>query len=344
MQQVADRAQVSIATVSFVVNDTKPVTPQTRERILRAIDELGYRRNAMARALASRKSRIIALIYPLLDQRNHHGFIDAAATVAAERGYSLVLWPIHSGDANSEIASLIQAGIADGVLLMEVQLEDARVAYLQKAKAPFALIGRTRELAGIDYADIDFERTVRVAVDDLAALGHRDFTLVIEDLSDTPLADYSPPIRTVQTFAEVMSERHLEGHVFRVPPRPGALMSLADDLMREAPATTAVLSMSGDACVALLSGLHRRGVRVPQDISIVGLATASTVAALLDPALTTYDAPGDTLGEIAANALIDRLEGRNGPPTQICVACTLHEGESVGPAPDGRAPLDEIGT
>ncbi len=342
MKQVAAHAQVSIATVSFVVNDTKPVLPETRERILRAIDELGYRRNAAARALASRKSRIIALIYPLLDQRNHHAFIEGAAAVAARRGYSLVLWPIHSDNAKTEITALIQAGFADGVLLMEVQLEDDRVTHLKQAKAPFVLIGRTRDLDGIDYVDMDFERTTRLAVDDLMALGHRDFALVVEDLSGTPLADYSPPIRAEQTFDLVMSERGLRGHVLRLAHDPEAVRSLAERLMREAPGTTAVVSMYDEASVSLAGGFRHLGVRIPGDLSIVGIATSSTITTLIDPALTTYDAPGAPLGALAADALIDRLEGRDGPPTQVRITCSLRAGASVGPAPRDRPSLDEL--
>jgi DNA-binding LacI/PurR family transcriptional regulator len=339
MQQVADRAKVSISTVSFVVNDTKPVMAETRERVLKAIDELGYRRNSMARALASRKSRVIALIYPLLDHRHHHSFVDAAATAAEERGYSLVLWPVHSDNVSAEIASLIQAGFADGVLLMEVQLEDERVTHLQQAGAPFALIGRTRELDGIDYVDIDFERSVEQAVEDFAALGHRDFSLIIEDLSDTPLAGYSPPIRAEQTFEEAVRSRGLNGTVFRVPHERASILSIADEIARRAPETTAIIGMHDDATFALINVLRHRGIRVPEDISIAGIASATAMATLTDPALSTYDAPGSALGRLATEALIDRLEGRGGPPTQVRIACTLMPGASMGPAPVDRPPL-----
>ena len=135
MQQVADHAQVSISTVSFVVNDSKPVTPETRKRVLEAIDELGYRRNATARALATSKSHNLALLYPLIE-RNMNVFVESAAEAAENRGYKLVLWPIRGDHAASEVTSLIKTGIADGVLLLEVLLDDERVSKLQGMKAP----------------------------------------------------------------------------------------------------------------------------------------------------------------------------------------------------------------
>ncbi|GAB3397616.1 LacI family DNA-binding transcriptional regulator [Humibacter soli] len=341
MQQVADRANVSISTVSFVVNDTKPVTRATRERVLRAIDELGYRRNTMARALASRKSHVLALIYPLLGHRNQYTFVDAAVTAAKEHGYSLVLWPLHSDDVTNEITSLIQAGFADGVLLMEVQFEDERVRHLKEANAPFALIGRTRDLTGIDYADIDFEVSTRLAIDHLAGLGHRDFSLVIEDLRGTPLAGYAPPLRTEETFHSELAARGLKGTVFRVPHEPGPISAIADRVLAEAPDTTAVISMHDEATFALFNGVKRKGMEIPRDISITTIASPMTLGELLDPPLSIYDAPGNELGRRAAEALIARLEGRDGPPTQVRIACRLREdGGSIGPAPVRHPILD----
>jgi DNA-binding LacI/PurR family transcriptional regulator len=339
MQQVADRAKVSISTVSFVVNDSKPVTPQTRQRVLEAIDALGYRRNTMARALASRRSHILALIYPLLEQRNHHTFVSAAATAAREHGYSLVLWPLHSDEVSTEIASLIQAGSVDGVLLMEVQLEDERVTRLREAEAPFVLIGRTRELEGIDYVDIDFEQTTETAIDDLARLGHRDFSLVIEDLSETPLAGYAPPLRTEEKFRAEISARGFTGAVFRVPHRAHAVSALTDNLLREAPRTTAVICMHDEASLALVSTLPHRGIGVPRDMSITAIATSTAIPDLMDPALSHYAAPGWELGRGAAEALIARLEGRDGPSVQTLVPCVPHEGRTVGPAATRHAEL-----
>ncbi|NNC13871.1 LacI family DNA-binding transcriptional regulator [Planctomonas sp. JC2975] len=342
MQQVADRANVSISTVSFVVNGTKPVTPETRDRILSAIDELGYRRNSMARALASRKSHVIALIYPLLDHRHHHSFVDAAATAAEELGYSLVLWPIHSDNVTTEITSLIQAGFADGVILMEVQMEDERVQHLQRADAPFALIGRTRELDGIDYVDIDFERSIETAIDDFAELGHREICLVVEDLSGTPLARYSPPLRTEQAFNETIAARGLTGTVLRVGHDSASVLPLTEQLARHAPDATAVIAVHDEAAFSLVNTLQRRGVRIPEDISIVGVATSTATGDLLTPPLTTYQAPGSPLGRLAAQALIARIEGRMDAPTQMRIPCSLHEGGSVAPAPHGRAPLTKL--
>lgn len=332
MQQVADRAKVSISTVSFVVNNTKPVTPQTRERILQAIDELGYRRNAMARALASRRSRMLALLYPVMEH-NLNEQIASAAAAAASHGYNLVLWPIHKDNAKTEVTSLIKAGFADGILLMEVKLTDERVDRLREVGAAFALIGRTEDPGDVDYVDIDFEQTTLAAIDHLAKLDHRNIALVVENFEGTPLAGYSPPVRTVTAFEQEMHARGLPGAVFRTPRSAKTEQSLADDIMREAPETTAVIVMHDEACFGLVNGFKRRNLTIPDDVSIISIASSKSLGSLTDPELTTYNAPGEVLGRLAAEALVARLEGRDGPPMQIRVACMRHDRASVAPAP-----------
>lgn len=344
MQQVADHAGVSSATVSFVINSTKPVRPQTRKRILEAIDALGYRRNATARALATRRSHVIALLYPLME-RNLNSFVAAAAAVAEKQGYHLMLWPVRPEIAAAEVTSLIQSGIADGVLLLEVQLDDERVAKLRAENAPFALIGRTRDIAGIDYADIDFEQTTMDAVGYIAGLGHRHLALVVEDFDGTPLAGYSPPVRVEQTFREETAGRGLDGRVFRVPRDPQVYLSLTNRLAEQAPQTTAIIIMHDDASFGLVNGLRRRGVAIPRDLSIVAIAPSIPLGFLIDPGLTTYDAASGELGGRATEALIARLERSDRPPSQVLIACHRNDCASVAPllSPSRESSLEGVG-
>jgi len=338
MQQVADRARVSISTVSFVVNGTKPVTPETRDRVQAAIDELGYRRNAMARALATRRSRIIALLHPIIE-RNINAFIESAATAAAAAGYSLVVWPLHTDNQAQEVTTLATSGMAEGVLLLEVQFEDERVTRLEAADAPYVLIGRTRDLAGRDYVDIDFEQTVATVVERLVGLGHRHVALVVEDLAGTPLADYAPPLRTADAFREEVARHRIHGSVFPVrnSVSPGA--GLVDRIAEDAPETTAVLLMMGDAAFGIVHDLRGRGLVVPRDLSIVVIGGSAASGALVDPPLTTYETPAEEMGTRAAQALIARLEGADAEATQVLLPCRPVSGESLAHAPVGRGSL-----
>ena len=205
MREVAEAAGVSIATVSFVVNNSKRVAPETRERIERVMAELGFRRNVVARALASRRTRIIALVYPMLAHRlagSVTEFITSAARAASAAGYHLVVWPV--GNDGSELAALVGEKLVDGVLLMEVQLDDARVAALRELDIPFALIGRTRDVTGLHYVDIDFDASVQMAMDHLAELGHDRIVLVNGSQEGESFASYGPYVRSEIAYREAV--------------------------------------------------------------------------------------------------------------------------------------------
>jgi DNA-binding LacI/PurR family transcriptional regulator len=341
MRDVARRANVSIATVSFVVNNTKRVAPATRARILAAMEELGFRRNVVARALASRRTRIIALLFPALDRRLDStalSIVTSAAEAAHARGYNLVLWPI-SNDAD-QMTDLIAGGLADGVLLMAVQMEDARVDHLMESGTPFTLIGRTREPEQLSYVDIDFDGTVTAALDYLTGLGHERIALIIERPDGSNLAGYGPVVRTESSYRDRMAERALDPVIVSCKGDPVGGRGAAAELLRVAPETTAVIVMNEDAAFGLVSGLAHAGLRVPNDVSILSISTTPEMGATSDPPLSTMNAPGKEMGRLGVEALIDQLEGKPTHPTQVLLLCELQLGESTGPT---RTKLPEEG-
>lgn len=331
MQDVADRANVSIATVSFVLNNTKPVSPATRARILTAMQELNYQRNVLARALASHRTRIIALLYPALEHRvgpTIMNFVTQAASIAHSRGYDFVLWPV-SNDAD-QMSHLIAGGLVDGVLLMEVQMNDARVDRLVASEVPFALIGRTRD-ESLPYVDIDFEATLEHALDYFTELGHSQITFVNEHTPGSHMDDLGSIVRTEKAYREGMASRGLVATVVYCESNPTDGRQAAADVLLANPGTTAIIVMPENAAFGVMSGIKRAGLTVPDDVSVLSITTSSELAALSDPILSTMNAPAAELGELGVNALIDQLEGKATQPPQVLLDCELVLGESTGP-------------
>lgn len=329
MRDVAAHAGVSIATVSFVVNDTKPVSGPTRQRIEDAMAVLGYRRNAVARALASRHTRILALAYPALEHQlggSSMEFFTSAAAAASERDYHLVLWPV--GNDGSELAELLGQGLVDGVLLMEVQLQDPRLEVLRRSATPYALIGRTADLEGVPHVDIDFAVTIERAVDHLMDLGHRRILMITGSQVQPSFRSYGPWVRGEAAFRAVAACRDLQPlfMVGDVTPAGGRL--LADRLASEMPQATAVIVMNEICALGFMSGLHQHRVRVPEDLSVMAIASQQ-MAAVVDPPLTIMRAPGKELGELGLDTLVRQLEGAEPLPPQL-VACPLELGQSTG--------------
>ena len=121
MQDVAKHAGVAVMTVSYAINGTRPISEETRQRIFAAMEEMGYRPNVLARGLASKRSRIVALLLPAAKRGlglTELEFVMSATEVARENGYHLVLWPTEIRDPRA-LQQLMQRGLVYGVIVLE---------------------------------------------------------------------------------------------------------------------------------------------------------------------------------------------------------------------------------
>lgn len=338
MHDVARRAGVSLSTVSYVLTGARPISEATRQRVLAAMAEVDYHPNAMARGLASRRSRILGLSLPM-EQRGlgatETAFVTSAAHEASQSDYHLVLSPSVAEDPNG-LRRLASERMLDGALLMEVRMRDERVPLLQESGVPFVLIGRTEDTAGLSYVDIDFDRTVRDAVDHLVGLGHR--SIVYVNHSEAAISrGYGPALRTQLAFEEIMRGHGLEP--LMIPAGDTAedgRVAIRDALARR-PDLTAVIAMNENALFGILGELARSGHHIPDDISVVSMVTSPQVADLATPALTTLTSPGSTLGRLAVETLVRALTDQSGEVHQELVTCALEPRGSTGPPPAASA-------
>src|SRR5215213_4478086 len=180
MADIAAKAGVSLSTVSYALSGKRPVSEETRRRILAAMEELDYQPHALAQGLRSRRSHTIALLFPaslakgLIETQLE--FVTSAAEVASERGYGLLLWT--SPTDNRELLDMTRRGIIDGLILMEIRLHDPRVAMLKKMDYPFVMIGRCKDNDGLDFVDLDFDHALRTCISHLVELGHEHIVLI----------------------------------------------------------------------------------------------------------------------------------------------------------------------
>jgi len=332
MQQVADRAGVSIATVSYVVNGTKAVTPATRARIEAAMAELNFQRNRAARALASRRTQNLALAFPALQRRlgtTSLEFLTGAATSANDCDYHLTLWPV--SNTADELTDLVSAGLVDGVLLMEVLLDDPRVAALQASGTAFALIGRTADPTGLLHTDIDFDATVAGALDHLEGLGHRHLGLIEEQHADSSFLGYGPQVRTAAALDRQLKERGLTSLTVGCDQTAAAGAEATQQLLTDHPEITAIMVRNEQAILGVMLGVQRAGLRVPADVSVLALTTSAEIATMSEPALTIMRSPGEQLGRLGVKILVDYLDhGLTAEPQLI--SCPLQPGASTAPA------------
>ena len=327
---IAKRAGVSISTVSYVLSGKRPISTATRQRVNAAVAELGFRPSQAGRALASKRSNAIAMLYPSHAQvlcEMPLEFMVSAAGEAARRGYSLLLST--SPGEDEEILRLIHQGFVDGLILMEVELDDPRVPLLRQHGYPFALIGHCRENDGISYVDVDFEHAVELAIDHLAGLGHRQIALVSRG-AEMHEAGYGPSVRSEAGLRRVASERGIEPIVRFSDHGPIGGFETARTLLTDFPLLGAIVTLNSEAIGGIMRAIQEAGLRIPDDFSVVGI-TSPRIATLVAPPLTTVDFPAEEMGRLGAELLIRRLEGGEAEPIQCLLRGSLTVRGSTGP-------------
>lgn len=334
MQDVARRANVAVSTVSYALSGARPVAPATAERIRQAMEELDYYPNAMARGLARRRSYTLAMTFPEFDAamgETVFEIVRGARGAAADLGYHLVVWPV--APSSGELVDLVRQGKADGVLLVEVSVDDSRVAQLARAGLPFVMVGRTRDPGEHAYVDIDFDRAVTDAVTELYVRGHR--RIVFVGRPESQLADgYGPAVRARAAYVRAAKRLDLPTGVISCDANPVAGRRLAHHLAGLAERPTGVVVLNDMAALGLSAGLQEAGLRVPDDVSLVGAVSSRTLGAMTHPALCTSYAPGERMGARAAHALVQILDHQITPAQcQHLVTCARVRGDSIGPAP-----------
>lgn len=337
MNDVARRAGVAVSTVSYALNGNRPISAETRLRIEAAMEELGYRPHAVARALASKRSRILALLLPAVRRGLGHtefDFVAGAVEAAQEHGYHLVVWSSEFSEG-AELDQLVRQGLVDGVILMEVRLDDDRVRVLTEHGRPFAMIGRTEDTTGLNFVDIDFAQTTRDAVTHLRDLGHERIAFVNHSREEYE-SGYGPAVRAQAGFESFMRTSGLTPVSRFCEDSPAGGRELMTGLLEGHPELTALVVMNDRAVPGCLQVLADRGLRVPDDFSIVSIVSSVLTAEMTVPALTVLAPRSRELGRRGLELLLRSLDAPGAELTQDLLPCDLVVGGSSGPRPKRR--------
>ncbi|WP_037914300.1 LacI family DNA-binding transcriptional regulator [Actinacidiphila yeochonensis] len=283
MADVARLAGVSAQTVSRVSNGYAGVVESTREQVLTAMKELGYRPNSAARALKSGEFHTIGVIMFNLSTTGNTRTIEAVATSAAVEGYATTLLPVAVPTQDSVRGAFTRLGelAVDGiVILMEVHLLDAATVALP----PNAHVVVADSNAGDRYCVVDTDQVggARAAVEHLLGLGHR----TVWHLAGP--ADSFSAERRVETWRAVLRE---EGREVPAPLRGDWSADSgyrAGLLLAEEPDCTAVFVANDQMALGVLRALHERGRRVPEDVSVVGFDDIPEASSFLPPLTTVH--------------------------------------------------------
>jgi DNA-binding LacI/PurR family transcriptional regulator len=334
IDDVAKLARVSTATVSAVVNgrDAK-VMPRTRQRVLDAIEKLGYRPNLYARTLARGRSRLLGVI--ISDIMNPF-FAEVAQVVQSEalsRGYNVLIaatqFSVHR--LNDAVEHMIGMRV-DGMVVITTEMEEQVLASVRRRKIPvvFEDVGTTDETTS--NLRVDYAGGIYRAVLCLAELGHKNILFAENYPSITEKRRLFSIRARSEAFAAAMQKfPHLKSSTIVQPGPPfQAGMEVAMSALKQFE-FTGVVANCDPIALGLLRGFRRAGKCVPKDISLIGFDN-SAWCELTEPPLTSVDVSRSLIGTAAVEALVGMIENKT-PGTDIRIETNLILRESAGRAP-----------
>ncbi len=320
-RQIAEKAGVSRTTVSLVLNNVPDahISPETRQRIVEAARRLNYYPDAAARRLVSGKTRTIALVWhrgpdPTYRDAFLPGILQGVTRAARHYGYYVVFRPIESNEPDDSYVELARGRHTDGLILSGPRSDDTELLYLHRDGFPLVLHG---QLPGTDVPSVDVDniRGATMAVEHLLTLGHRRVGIV-----------------TNAPSTYISSRQRLEGYRQALEQAGGipydrdlvkcgnfdeeSGYAAVEALLGLDEPPTAIFIASDMVAMGSLRALHDNGLRVPEEIAVVGFDDI-TVARFITPALTTFHVPTFGLGWSAAELLIRIIEQDR--PSQIHV-------------------------
>jgi LacI family transcriptional regulator len=337
--EVARRAEVSVATVSRVLNGKGPVRAATRERVLEVVGELGYVPHGGARSLSTRRTMLLGVVLPDMHGEFFSELVRGIDRTARAAGYHLLVSGAH--DDPDETAAVLQAlhGRVDGLILMAPGFGSAGLRERPR-RLPLVLLsaGGGADGAGVISIRIDNRRGAGLAVECLIGAGHRDIAFIGGPEGNSDAAE------RLRGYEDALRRHRLQ---------PQRRLEIAGDfseqsgvaagtvLARLRPRPTAVFAANDAMAVGCLSAFGEAGLEVPRDVSLVGFDDIP-IARHLSPPLTTVRVPIAALGQQATSRLLQAIEGapaNAADPAEI--APTLAVRGSVGPPPSvSRSPLE----
>lgn len=330
IREIAKKAGVSTATVSRVVNGTAPVAERTEQRVRKAIEHLGYYPNSHARTLGSGKSQMYGLIISDITNPFFPEVVKHFEQIAVEHGQEVLIANTNYQPERMKICvrRMLERKV-DGVAIMTSEMEPELIQVLKNRGVPIVFLDTGDVGSQISNILIDYDHGVGIAIDHLTSLEHRRIAFI-----SGPPSLASARIRQ-QAFLAALHGKGLKcvdeyigtgNH--RIEGGQAAMERMLD--LRVKP--TAVLASNDLTAIGVVRAIHAAGLRVPEDISVVGFDDIE-LSSFLEPPLTTVRV---SRAEIGTRAFTTLYAGNKNSGTAFRIATELIVRQSTGPARAAR--------
>ncbi|TDT63380.1 LacI family DNA-binding transcriptional regulator [Fonticella tunisiensis] len=331
IKEVAERAGVSPSTVSRVISDSPRISDETKQKVRRAMEELGYHPNAIARSLVNRATNTIGIVMPRSaeDVFLNPFFPEALRGIAKcthDEGFCVLLTTGNSDDEQIEsLLSVVRGGRVDGVILMYSKLDDPILEMLTEMNIPFSMIGRPTISEDINFVDNDNVNAAYEAANYLISMGHRRIGLINGSLNLVVSIDrYEGYKRALAKNKIELDESIIMSSEFV---QEGGYESMKKMLSVENP-PSAVLVTDDLIAFGAIRAARDMKVKIPDEMSIISFNNIP-LADFATPPLTSVDINAYSLGYKAAKLVIDDIKGKKHKPSCYIVETRIVFRDSV---------------
>ena len=308
IKDVAKMADVSISTVSRVINDSKPVSPEAKRRVLHAIEVLDYRPNEVARSLVTKKSNLIGVIVDDIGSAYVSKILRGVEEVGRMYKYDILLCSSYK-DAETELkfAKLLAQKQVEGIMVISSNLNQKLLYKLEESRIPYITINKFYNMeedltVRINYEDISYEM-----VNYLVEMGHKKISSVViqKDL------DRTEEKYKLTGYRKSISENNLEESIIYTDGiTEEDILKISNKIDKEIEkGTTALFCSQDEIAIHIINYLVDKGIKVPEDISVTGFG-GTDITEIYRPKLTTVRISYYDIGAVAIRRILKRIENK----------------------------------
>ena len=322
---VAGAARVSLATVSRVLNNPEKVNEETRKRVLEVIKQLGYRPNAIARGLASRKTTTVGIIVSDITRASVSQMIHGIMTIAKQFNYSIKIFSMSDEKSLEDFARTVVAEQVDGVIFLNDELDHSQMSQIKQmfddSNIPFILSNVVSEDDSIPAVNINFETAAYEITKQMISMGRKNIYLF------STVRRYTANNLKEAGYTRAMVEAGMEPKIFRTSGDPD-INSLHFKEFFNNHEVDGVISVRDSIAVSFMNIAQNMGHKIPEDILVVGFQNTK-YAQLSRPTLTCVDTPVYDLGAMAMELLTKYMKEEEVLNSKVVLPYSVYYRESM---------------
>lgn len=307
IKDVAKKANVSISTVSRVINDSKPVSDEIKQRVLKIIKETGYTPNPVARSLVMKKSQLIGVIVPDISNFFISEVLSGIEEIGKMYNYDILLCNTY-GDLKQELRylNLLKSKQVEGIIFMTWGLKEEHRKFFDEENIPIVMVNRDTSDFNITSICIDHHQAAYEMTKYLIEKGHEEIALIRSDIGNYAFGkeQYEGYAKALKEYGLKIDKKLIKNCQFKLENAYDAVKEMIDEDILP----TAIFATTDFMAIGAINCLVDNNFKVPEDVSVVGFNDIK-LSSIYRPKLTTIRQPTYDIGAVAIRVIIKKIKG-----------------------------------